>query len=70
MEKHSYEWKIRFLRYAIALVGVALMGCADSGDRAAVQIEPANDQQLMGQIEVLNCDQIEMEYTANTDVAA
>jgi len=46
------------------------MGCADSGDRAAVQIEPANDQQLMSQIEILNCDQIEMEYTANTDVAA
>ena len=70
MNKQICAWKFPFLGFAFALIAVALVGCTESSDSAAVPIEPANDRQVTGQIEVLSCEQIDMEYRANTDVAA
>ncbi len=52
------------------MIAVALVGCTEASDSSGIPIEPANDRQVTGQIEVLSCEQIEMEYRANTDVAA
>ena len=52
------------------MIAVALVGCIEASDSAGIPIEPANDRRVTGQIEVLSCEQIEMEYRANTDVAA
>ncbi len=70
VKKQNCAWKLRFLGFAVAMIAVALVGCTEASDSSGIPIEPANDRQVTGQIEVLSCEQIEMEYRANTDVAA
>jgi hypothetical protein len=70
VNKQNCAWKLRFLGFAVGMIAVALVGCIEASDSAGIPIEPANDRQVTGQIEVLSCEQIEVEYRVNTDVAA
>lgn len=54
-----------------AAIAAGLAGCAGPAEPLSIPIAPAaGDQRVMGEIEVLTCDQIEAEYKANTALAA
>ncbi len=49
-------------RYLMAVVSFVLVGCVDTRDPAPVALKQANDHQL-------TCQQIQMNYKVNTEVA-
>ncbi len=49
-------------RFVISVVSLVLVGCVDSRDPVTVPLMQANDEQL-------TCQQIEMQYKVNTEVA-
>ena len=56
------EEKMLSSRYLIAVVSFVLVGCVDTRDPFPVALKQANDNQL-------TCEQIQMNYKVNTEVA-